>query len=544
MDLEVENLIFPDRDRALSDARDLEALIGGIFYPTFHNAWNDAGSNQAQLTRLFPPASSEMTAGLNQPDLIQQFNDLVEPRRPHDNTPDISAGVGPHGPRNLWAGLGTAATQAYNGLQGLDRGVVITEGGADVTPRARAFALFMRGWAWGYGGGIFDRFHVVPETTPLPTNPNDLRELINSSLRPYPEVIGAAVASLEEAIRVAQEHPGVVRYPVSPLWFGTSAPVSNAMFIAMANTLTARLLVLGARTPQERAQVNWARVRELTLNGLSQDFEVLRTPQRTSLYLHYAQENAPNFLSSMRLDYRNIGPADQSGAYQSWINSPVAERNRFDIVTPDRRVTGPEPTSGGAYTRYRVDNNGFPADRGTYFYSAYQWARHAKRYNLSGNGITNTGANSGLHPHITADENNLLRAEAEYYLGNREMAAELVNITRQRRHVVDGVEYPGLPPVTAQGAPMVDGACVPRMDITGECGDLLTAIRYERMLELTGLDPLRGYMESRGFGILADGSLLHWPVPGNVLELYGLQYYTYGGVGTEFGAVFAPVAGR
>jgi hypothetical protein len=81
------------------------------------------------------------------------------------------------------------------------------------------------------------------------------------------------------------------------------------------------------------------------------------------------------------------------------------------------------------------------------------------------------------------------------------------------------------------------------MDLTGACGDLITALRYERMVELPGMNILREYMDSRGFGILADGSLLHWPVPGNVLELYEMEYYTYGGPGGEFGAVFDPVTG-
>ncbi|MQA89479.1 MAG: RagB/SusD family nutrient uptake outer membrane protein [Gemmatimonas sp.] len=541
--LQVDNLMMPDRERATSNPEDLEALIGGIFYPTFYNAWNEG----THATNLWPPAASEQTATLNSTGDFQFAFELQEPRRAHDNTTDISAGAGPHGPRNFWSGVGNAATQAYNGLIALNEGAVIMDGDVDVTDRAWAYALFMRGWTWGYGGLVFDRFHILPETTPLPADPAALRDLTLSSLRPYPEVIEAAVASLEEAIEVAQQNPSVVRFPTlseSPLWFGTATPVSNTQFIQMANTLAARLLVLSARTPAERAQLDWARVRRFTQNGLTEDFEVQRTAQRTSLYLLRIQNNDPSYTSNQRLDYRMIGLADQSGAYQNWINSPIQDRTRFDIVTPDRRITGPQgPTSGGAYTRYRVDNNGFALDRGAYLFSAYQWARHAKRNNLEGDGLVDTGAQSGVHPHITVDENNLLAAEAEYYLGNRAAAAELVNITRQRSHTIDGVEYPGLPPVTAAGVPMVDGQCVPRTDFTGECGDLLTAIRYERMLELTGLDPIRGYADSRGFGILADGSLLQWPVPGNVLELYDVEYYTYGGVGTEFGAAFAPVTG-
>jgi hypothetical protein len=93
--------------------------------------------------------------------------------------------------------------------------------------------------------------------------------------------------------------------------------------------------------------------------------------------------------------------------------------------------------------------------------------------------------------------------------------------------------------VTAAGVPTVNGACVPKTD-SGACGDLLTALRYERMVELAGIDMIIPRADSRGFGILSEGSLYQWPVPGNVLELYHLPEYTYGGIGQPGGAVYAP----
>ena len=40
--------------------------------------------------------------------------------------------------------------------------------------------------------------------------------------------------------------------------------------------------------------------------------------------------------------------------------------------------------------------------------------------------------------------------------------------------------------------------------------------------ELAGIDMIIPRADSRGFGILSEGSLFQWPVPGNVLELYHL----------------------
>src|SRR5690606_10944972 len=120
----VDNVIAPDREGATANPDDMQAFIGGILYPTLHATWN--GNHE---TRVWTPQSSEMTATLSGTGDQQIYADIREPRPAHDNTPDISAGVGPHGPRNFWAGLGTASNIAYEGLMALDAGMTFTEGG-------------------------------------------------------------------------------------------------------------------------------------------------------------------------------------------------------------------------------------------------------------------------------------------------------------------------------------------------------------------------------------------------------------------------------
>jgi exodeoxyribonuclease VII small subunit len=61
----------------------------------------------------------------------------------------------------------------------------------------------------------------------------------------------------------------------------------------------------------------------------------------------------------LRADYRWIGRADQSGNYQTWLATPVESAVRFNITTPDRRITGNTPTSNGAYFRYQTGTTGF-----------------------------------------------------------------------------------------------------------------------------------------------------------------------------------------
>lgn len=536
-DLEVPNLVEPDRARATANPADVEAFIGGAFHPPFFNAIHRI----TQAVYLFPVAASEFTATFTGGGTLLWYDEIKEPRIPHDNSPSLSIGNGPWGPRFFWRDVTRANTVAYDGLQILNNGMVIRSGGVDVTPRARAFAKFMRGWTWGYLGLVFDRAHVVPENVDIPSDPARLMEVTLQTLVPADSLLKAALRALDEAIAIAQQHPQVVNFPSaaeSPFWFGSPTPINSDKFIRMANTLAARLLVLHARTPEERRRVDWARVLQYTANGLmNDDFErEISTGVLTSNLLLNAQRNVATATTNMRWDYRAIGPADQSGAYQAWIAAPLAQRDRFNIVTPDRRITGPTPTSDGSYTRYRADNNGFDPDRGRYLFSAYQWSRHAIRHGFTG---TVTGFDRGTHPLITADENRLLRAEAFLRLGNAAAAAELINVTRTRPQRIGTTTYPGLPPVTAAGVPEINGVCVPRRD-DGQCGSLLDALRYERTIELAGMDVIRGYMESRGWGTLVDGSLLHWPVPGDALELYRLENYTFGGPGAPNTARYGP----
>ena len=140
---------------------------------------------------------------------------------------------------------------------------------------------------------------------------------------------------------------------------------------------------------------------------------------------------------------------------------------------------------------------------------------------------------------VTADENNLYRAEALLRTGDLAGAAALINITRTRAHTYGGVTYPGLPAVTTAGVP-AGADCVPRTDL-GACGDLMVALRYERMIELVGIDAIRGYLDSRGMGMMPDGTWLQLPVPIEQLNQFSLPVYSFGGVGDTWGALYGPL---
>jgi hypothetical protein len=518
-DLEVLNENEPDRIRALSDAGDVQALLKGT-----HERWfsamtsGDAGSTIGVM-------------GMEHTGVSGASTEVTEEPRRGFRTDDA-----PGGPARLmailWRASHAMASNAYDYLRTAEElGFTFEEGGVDVTERNRAYAKLMQGYAWGYQAVIYDQGIPFSEDIDLQNDPTAQAQEV---IAPWPEVLDKAIESIEAAIQIAQAAPNFT-FPSNATdrgWFGTPQAMTKAKFIELANTLAARFLIESARNPADRAATDWNKVLAFTAAGLTSDFEIVLSPGvRSSNYLSRIQSDAAGCTNCQRPRYEVIGMADISGAYQDWLATPIVEKDRFDIVTPDRRITGETPQSPGAYYTWRASNNGFPSQLGHYRRSAYQWVRH-----LNGGFPTNSG-NMRL---ASADENRLFRAEALIHLNRMAEAAELINVTRTRSHrLPDGVTYPGLPPVTAAGVPQ-SADCVPRTD-QGACGDLLVALRYERMIELAGMGTIRGYSDARGFGMLTEGTAVQYPIIQSDLEAMGIPNYTFGGVGTEFGATYDPV---
>lgn len=491
-DLDVTNPNQPDRERALNDPGSVEALLSS----SWRYVWSRAHS-ATTAAYVLPTMADEMTATYPTNANLQLSG---EPRMPFDNnsTSDSHTVI-----RLMWSDLNSILAAANDVLRVIEDGLVIATddgtGEQDNTERARAFATFMQGVSLGYLGIMFDRAHIVDQDT-------DLENLPDYS--PYPEVQAAALEKLDEAITLIE----TTDFTLPDTWVN-GVTITNEELARIAHSYAARILVYTARTPEERAAVDWDRVLFHLERGITEDHGAMGGASPwLSNYLLRAQ-NATAL--PQRADYKLIGPADISGSYQEWLALPVEDRTRFDITTPDRRITGDAgPTSNGTYFRYMPTDVGFDQTRGTYHMSAYQWYRLNGRYN------------TGFIPLMSVDEMRLLEAEAQYHLDNPDVAATLINVTR----VANGQ----LPAVTADGVPE-DPACVPRTD-AGACGSLLDALHYERMIELAGLDASRAYTDRRGFGTLTEGTLLHFPVPATELETLGIPVYTFGGVGGDWAA--------
>jgi hypothetical protein len=507
-DLEVPNQNAPDRIRALSQPGDVETLV----VSTWRDKWGRI-HNSASSVNTLPLIADEMSGTYANNAALELSS---EPRVPLNNNPTSDAhDTG----RFQWADWYKAISSASDGMAAINGGLRIRgEDGEDQSTRLWAFGKWMQGIATGYLGLLFDQAYIVNEHT-------NLEEPDNVPLLEYKLVRDTAIKYLLQAADTMQAKPFVT--PDS--WIPSRAYTSDQL-ARIAHSYIARFLVYGARTPEERTQVDWQKVIEHVDKGIREDYEAdLQSGVLTSgTYSRY--QTAGTF--SAYGDATLIGPADVSGNFAAWLALPQTDRERFLIVTPDRRITGATPTSNGAYFRYRPTNI-FVAARGTYHHSFYQWYRHVYQF-----GNPTTISSTGYAKLMTVDEMNLLKAEALIRLNRAAEAVPLINSTRTREvRPAGGNPVPGLPPVTVNGVPQSD-TCVPRMD-GRTCADLMGALMYERMIEGALLDVIRAYVDSRGWGRLPDGTFVHFPIPGRELESTGLPVYSFGGIGGPGAAVCA-----
>jgi hypothetical protein len=518
LDLDVVNENLPDTKRALGEPGAVEQVIRSSFRIWYDRLHGNTASAQ-DIWGYYPEIAGENT----RTQIIRNIQPTLEPRVVLKNDPEAEEVWIPRAP---WDGFSSGAANTNDGLRQIAAGMrVVTSDAeglpvADNTDRAYVFAKLFQGINLGYLALTMDQAAPATEATQLPKGYDDLMTWERTNMVPYTKIMETAIHSLEEAIARATTG-GAFVLPDS--WINGQT-YNNTQLAQLAHTMIARFLVYNARTPQERTQVNWAKVLHHTERGLTYDFgPTLQTGVLTSTgYLQRMTLGAS--AAAMRTSLHTLGPADVSGGYQAWLNQPLSTRTAFQISTPDRRVVGNTPNSNGAYFRFFNNFTGLDAGRGTYTFSNYQWWRRLN--------YTSSNFQTGQYVLFSVDENRLLRAEALLRTGNLQGAADLINVTRTRG-VKLGTTFTAsnLPPVTAAGVPQA-ADCVPKTK-AGACGSLLNALAYERLIELMGQDPMRAWHDRRGSGELISGTILHMPVPARYAVSIGIPIYTFGGVGGD-----------
>ena len=508
-DLAVQNENSPDRALALAEPQDVEALVKGTFIT---NWWRQECSGSMMLNTI-ADANSSAWANWGMRDMSS------EPRIAWNNDPSYAREESTEDP---WFMAYSAISNANDGLQavllaeaeGSPTDNAFTREGVD-TNRLRAFAKFNQAWAHSWLALMFDQAFIVDETVDLEQVALGAVELNLSS---YTEVMTQALRMMDEAIAIAQANAFTITADEDWI-FGLE--VTNDDLIKIANSMKAQWMALVARSPAERAAVDWNGIMNLVSAGITEDFAPIGDDDglfEWDCMKFYGQ----NGTTWSRIDYRTIGPADESGGYQNWIATPLQDRLVFDIMSSDRRIVGDpvDPTVNGKYTEYQGTNGPFPAARGTYHYSSHNHARF-QDYNVN-------NAN-GPMPHILVTEMDMLMAEGLLRTGgDLQTVADLVNKTRVPNGELNA----------ATAADPVGSSDEEHSHL--DTASLWAKVKYEKRIECLQTSSGLEFYDDRGWGDLVTGTPIHFPVPGAELETLALQLYTFGGVGGD-GA--APKAG-
>jgi hypothetical protein len=413
----------------------------------------------------------------------------------------------------VWQEAYASIRQASDGLAQFTTRPGFTLGGAMEDARAKAFGKFVLGAAHATLALTYDQAAIYDETVPA-------SEIV--AMIPYDQVMDAALAYLDEAIAIAEGDPSIT-FPSD--WMGTA--LTSEQFVQIVHSLKARYRTQVARTPAERQAVDWSAVIADVDAGITADYEVVDDDSRFDFWmLDYMSFKG----AWHQLNYMIHGMADTSGAYQRWMSVPLASRHPDSlyataatkanpvIATPDERfprgtTIDAQDAAPGLYFRYKGGDGFVRAERGTWRWSLYNDDRFAEYFEATNVGVA--------IPVIRRTEMDLIKAEALIELGRADEALPLINATR--------VGNGGLPAATTAGAPG-GNACVPKL-ADGTCGDLMETLKWEKRLE-NWMTVFGGwFFDSRGWGDLAEGTYLHYPVPARELEVRQLPLYTFGGTG-------------
>ena len=481
-DLDVANPNEPDRERALSNGGDIEALVSS----QFRVWWEIQQGRTAPALDGLAEVESGTQANYGFLDSGQM------PPIPIVNEVAYTWGYWMQDPF-LFQNRSLASIR--DGLIAVESPTVQLAQG----PRFQALARFLQGVMHGNIALLYDQGFIIDETVA----DEDLLEL-----SPYGDVMQAARGYLTDARNIASQNS----FTLPDGWLGPGSK-SSELLVRLAHSYEARFMAQVARTPQERAQVDWSQVLSHVENGITEDFGVELDGPGGVWNATLKQRSSLNSSVSLAL----IGPADQSGAYRQWENTEPAQRQPFLVDTDDRRITNGTPTGPGKYAVWRAFLTGVP-ERGSWFLSNY-----ARRWWKD---IGDTGF--GFAPEVTVREMDFLRAEAHIRLGNPGAALPYINSRR--------VAVGELPPATVDG--VTGDRCVPRAvgllakasnRPAGSCGDLLQTLIYEKRIEMAFMTQGNAYYDARGFGVLRTGRAIHSPIPAEDLQLLRIPVYTFGG---------------
>jgi len=535
--IDVPNQTQPDTRRVLASPADAENLVTGYF-KRFLAGLQGSTTNMESLTSImsFMNFSSLANNAFNTHTPFTSFININDP------------GNIAQGEQNRLYNIDSEVNRvATNFLTTLGSDDLPTLGTPAQDLRAKSFAEFLRALSIGYSALMYDSLAVVS----VGQSGDDAGELVG-----YKVAFDSSMAAFARAIAYAEDPAasGPGGFPLKAEWIpgnsAGSASWNSATFVRLMRTYRARLRAQVGRTKAERDAADWAAIVADAQNGIQSDFKITTssgTGTGTGIVNSWASQFV-QFTTWHQMPPLIIGMGDNSGSYAQYLATALSNRGAgnqgFLMTTPDQRFPQgttraaqqadfPLTTCAAANTpckRYFVNRNGNDQYTGAgWGWSNYDFVRFHS-WAVSGDAGS---SRVGLFPFFTKAEIDLLQAEGLLRTNQGAAALPLINNTR----VANGK----LPPLTAAdlAANVVPGGadCVPKVPSAAsqvpQCGSIFEAMKWEKRIEVGFTTYSPWFLDSRGWGDLAENIPLFWATPYQELQARHLPIYSAGnGVGT------------
>lgn len=496
--LQIDNINNPDVARAYSSPAGVEGVAAGLGVQVFNT--QRATESVNTQAKILAGESFATVANFGMAARAQIPRSAISNELGNDNQVGNRANWDQFNRTMRTAANAIAAIAAYT-AKGQTMGSVAQDS------RAKAFSYMMLGESLGYLAIAYDSAAIVVPTTPTSEIP---------ALSGYKDVGKAALAMFDSAVAVANNGAtGSGGFPLPSTWINGQTNLTSANFVRLVRSYRARIRVAIARTPAERAAVDWVSVISDATNGLTADFTVnigsgsgwSATYDTNQMYVSGGWHSVPLLYAGM---------ADASGSYSAWLGQPRDSRRAFLVVTPDLRwpqgatraaqqseapATSSVPPSGRYFVN-RVTGDDVPiVGWGESYYDH-------RRYKA-----LNVASISGAYTDMSKTEVDMLAAEGYIRTGNLAAAAALIDISRVR----NGLPSIGVP-ASATAAFSSAANCVPSVPqapsfTSAACGNILETMKYEKRMETAYTGYFGWFSDSRGWGDLVEGTALEWPVP-------------------------------
>lgn len=518
--LNVENLQQPDVIRVFA--------LGATIEQTLGTGYQQCRNTGMQNSGIYTGMSTMSVEGHSQ---LNNFN--MGPRGGIPRVPILNDRSSPSvfGEFSGWQRQGRTLSNAVNALDRLiSTEVGGTLGSVAQNLRARAWGFFVVGCNLGYAAMVYDS---VALTVPGLASDN-VPELSSAAV-----AMTTALAFMDTALAIIARPE--YNMPLLDSWMSGTA-LSKDITTRFIRSYKARFRAAQARTPGQRAAVDWTKVLADAEAGIAADV-VVNVGATTGWNKGWPGGTMHTDATWHQISMMYWGFGDVSGRYETWLSTPLNQRLNIYLndpaVSPDLRLpqgtTRAEQRTASVrptlYTGRPYIENRTVQDSPAETWGSSQYSHFRYRY-------VQQSTPAVSWPEFLKAEVDLLAAEALYRLGRYAEAAAKVDISRIGRGGLPGLVAAGVTNATAR----LSGAnCVPRVPAgpsftTTVCGDLLEALKWEKRLEMAFNNFHGWFFDSRGWGDLIFNTPLEYPVPNQEMDSRAKPFYNLGGGGPSSAA--------